>query len=219
MPFHNKLINLGKKSLEEFQQLTGSVLGGVKSLGRKTTEEFKELTSKTRSVLSNEITVDNQANISEGVMSKAEFKEIRDQIETPTQQFLGPDPRPATKGFTSIAKGTNFDPFKATQTKPKPDGKGAAGVIMTDKMIAVSRLQANSREPIVPYGTIVSIDGEEFLVADIKNKRFFGEFQFDFARPHTGDIIIPELNRDFDFEIIELGKGRQDARDKAKRFQ
>ena len=154
-----------------------------------------------------------------GVMDNKQFESMKQQIETQGQNFISPTPGLAKEGDISVAKGTNYDPFGATQTKPNPDGKGAAGVTMTDSMIAVSRLRANSSEPIVPYGTIIRIDGKEFLVADIKNQRFFGSFQFDFARPGSGDDPIPELNKDFDFEIIELGKGRIDAREKAKRFQ
>ena len=180
------LKNLGKKTFEEFRQLSGQVKSGMDSLGKMSMDKFSSLADK--AMPSRVIEVAN-ANPAKPV----EFK---------------------------TAKGTNYDPLHADQTKFKPDGKGAAGVLMTPKMIAVSRKGPNSSEPILPYGTVVETEeGERFMVADIKNMRFHSDFQFDFARPGSGSNIIPELNRQFKFKVVELGKGRRDARDKAVNFQ
>jgi hypothetical protein len=180
----NKIKTLGRKTFEEFRQLSGQVKAGVQNLGEMSMGGFTSLVEK--AMPSRVIEVHNEAK------------------STPLK----------------IAKGTNYDPLHADQTKLRPDGKGAAGVLMTPKMIAVSRKGPNSSEPILPYGTIVETEeGERFLVADIKNRRFHSDFEFDFARPGSGSNIIPELNREFKFKVLELGKGIQDAREKAKNFQ
>ena len=120
------------------------------------------------------------------------------------------------------ATSTNYDPYDPKQNDPnrkKEDiGKGAAGVFMTDKMVAVGRKKPNSKEPLLPYGTVIRIDGEEYLVADIKNMRYHTDGYVDFATPHSGKRVFPELNGEKEIEIVELGTGPADARRKARYF-
>ena len=113
---------------------------------------------------------------------------------------------------------TNYDPLDVSQTREGGGGVGAAGIKVTPKMVAVSRKGPNSSEPILPYGTIIRRNGQDYLVADIKNKRYHTTHQIDFATPGQKGTIIPDLNGESEVEIVELGRGIQDAREKAKRF-
>jgi len=134
-------------------------------------------------------------------------------------------PEPREPRLQGVATGTNYDPFDPAQTKPDPDGIGAAGVEMKEGMVAVPRIEGTKR-PVVPFGTVLFFPDldRSFLVADLLGPRFTAtsnstHFKVDFAVPNTGKQTIPEFNRQFNFEIEELGTGRADARRKAAQIQ
>ncbi len=132
------------------------------------------------------------------------------------------NPRPSLKNI--VAHGTNYDPYDPSQNRPdsKPEdiGKGAAGVPITSRMVAVSRKSKGSQEPILPYGTVVRNrqTGEEYLVADLKGPESYGDYQVDFATPHQGKKNVTKFQGPHDFDVVEWGTGKPDARNKATQF-
>ena len=139
-------------------------------------------------------------------------------------------PTPEIKSIS----GTNYDPYDPAQNDPnrkKEDiGKGATSIFITEDMVAVPRKRLGSNEPMLPYGTIIYVPElkKKFLVADTMSNDYVGQNKIDFPTPHKGKNIDSKYNKDFTYQIIEMGKtidpspgvvgdwGHADARKKAK---
>jgi len=105
-------------------------------------------------------------------------------------------------------KGSNYDPFDPTQTRPNTDGKGAAGVLLDNSMVATS-LKKNSDEGSLRLGTVIYIPelDEIFLVADTKNERY-GENEIDFVAPEGKKDPVSKFNQNFTVQVIRQGEGK-----------
>lgn len=111
--------------------------------------------------------------------------------------------------------GTNYDPYDPDQTRPNPDGIGAAGVKLDESMVAVPRKKDNLTANI-RLGSVIYVPdlNKIFLVADLMNKRFNGKNKIDFVQPGAKKKPVPRLNKNFGgVQILRLGDGRRDARE------
>jgi len=160
-----------------------------------------------------------------GLLQKKQKEAEQPNPKSPQSNFLQATTRPTDSLKRISARGTNYDPMDPSQTRKNTDGKGAAGVKMTDRMVAVMRRSASDGTPSLPYGTIIYVPelDKEFMVADIFNYRYNSNdskvTKVDFAVPGSGKKILPEYNRELTIQVVEMGKGAKDAREKASRFQ
>lgn len=119
------------------------------------------------------------------------------------------------KTFDTPFIGTNYDPYDPDQTRPNPDGKGKAGIVMDDDMVATA-LKDDGLTGNLRLGTVIripSLGGKMFLVADTMNKRFNGMNKIDFVRKNKKKTPDPDVNKEFsDIEIVREGNGPEDAR-------
>ncbi len=126
-----------------------------------------------------------------------------------------PEPKKPLKTFDVPFLGTNYDPYDPDQTRPNPDGKGKAGVKMTDDMVATA-LREDGLTGNLRLGTVIrvpSLGNKVFLVTDTMNKRFNGMNKIDFVRADKKKEPDPEVNKEFsDIEILREGMGPEDAR-------
>jgi len=126
-----------------------------------------------------------------------------------------PEPRKPLKTFDEPFIGTNYDPYDPDQTRPNPDGKGKAGIKMTDDMVATA-LKEDGLTGNLRLGTVIripSLGNQVFLVTDTMNKRFNGMNKIDFVRADKKKEPDPEVNKEFsDIEILREGMGPEDAR-------
>lgn len=128
---------------------------------------------------------------------------------------IKPAPKKPLKTFDEPFLGTNYDPYDPDQTRPNPDGKGKAGVKMTDDMVATA-LKEDGLTGNLRLGTVIripSLGNQVFLVTDTMNKRFNGMNKIDFVRSDKKKEPDPEVNKEFsDIEILREGMGPEDAR-------
>jgi len=126
-----------------------------------------------------------------------------------------PEPRKPIRTFDEPFLGTNYDPYDPDQTRPNPDGKGKAGIKMTDDMVATA-LKEDGLTGNLRLGTVIkvpSLNNQVFLVTDTMNKRFNGMNKIDFVRANKKKEPDPEVNKEFsDIEILREGMGPEDAR-------
>lgn len=130
------------------------------------------------------------------------------------QPKMKPEKPKAIKTFDVPFIGTNYDPYDPEQTRENPDGKGKAGIVMDDDMVATS-LKDDGLTGNLRLGTVIRVPSlnKVFLVADTMNKRFNGMNKIDFVRKNKKKTPDPEVNKEFsDIEIIREGDGPEDAR-------
>lgn len=124
--------------------------------------------------------------------------------------------RPKGKDLGKPVIGTNYDPYDPDQTRPNANGEGAvSGVKIKEGMVAVPR-KVGSDEAMIRLGTVVYIPelDDIFLVADLMNRRFDGQYKFDFAKPHMKKNPDPSVNKTFnDVVILREGDGYGDTRE------
>lgn len=137
-------------------------------------------------------------------------------IETTEEKETEPEPAPAIRTLEEKFIGTNYDPYDPDQTRPNPDGRGAAGVLMDDNMVATA-LKEDGITGNLRLGTVIRIPelgNRLFLVADIMSQDFNGMNKIDFVRAEKKKTSDPEVNKKFsNIEIVREGNGRADARE------
>lgn len=153
------------------------------------------LDPKKRPMPQEPVKVDDGALVPQGGRKKEPMKALR-KLDIP---FLG----------------TNYDPLDPDQTRPDPDGKGAAGVMMDDDMVA-SSLKRDGLTANLRLGTVIrvpSLGNKVLLVSDLMNERFNGENKIDFVRKNKKKEPDAEVNKNFeDIEILREGEGYEDVR-------
>jgi len=133
---------------------------------------------------------------------------LSEKFNTASYQAAPLQPKQIKLAQTFI--GTNYDPYDPNQTRPNPDGIGAAGIKIDESMVATS-LKKNGITGNLRLGTVIYVASlnKVFLVADVMNKRFNGMNKIDFATPGSGSATSTEHNTDFsDISIIRQGQGK-----------
>jgi 3D (Asp-Asp-Asp) domain-containing protein len=118
------------------------------------------------------------------------------------------------KALETEVIGTNYDPFDPDQTRPGTDGRGAAGVIMDETMVATPR-KKGSDKAMLRLGTVVYVPelNDVFVVADLTDRRFDGMMKLDFVKPNMKKAPDPVVNKNFSgVQILREGGGYEDAR-------
>jgi hypothetical protein len=147
----------------------------------------------------------------------AEPVKVEDGVLVPQKSPMPtkPEPKKPLRTFDEPFIGTNYDPYDPEQTRPNPDGKGKAGIKMTDDMVATA-LKEDGLTGNLRLGTVIrvpSLDNQVFLVTDTMNKRFNGMNKLDFVRANKKKTPDPTVNKEFsDIEILREGAGPEDAR-------
>lgn len=120
---------------------------------------------------------------------------------------------------------TNYDPMDRSQNRLNASaanlGIGAGGVLVKDNMVAVMRNSPDDPTPVLPFGTVLrdTRTGREHIVADLLNARFNRKdmptvFKVDVATPGSGKTVVPGYQGEADWEIVRMGKGRKDLKEK-----